>query len=422
MTDSPYAHRGWQIALVTAAALLVVLGTPRTYSTAVAATGTWHVDAFGDEVDAKVGDGSCRTAAGRCTLRAAVQEAARSQGADTIVLPAGRVEFGRANTWPLPSQTVDLEMSPARGDLDISGSLTVKGAGADKTTIDANGIDRAFSVLLGGNLTLKALTITGGDATTNDKTPADIAIGGAVLNNGKLAVDRVALVRNKADGGGGIFSIPLTNFTVSNSLIANNTAVEGGGIRIDGGARIVNSTITGNTLFHRPVGDLIPDEITGYGGGLDHRGTGNVTIINSTITNNAALKAGGGYSSGQGYTPVELLTEAWPYRTYVVNTVIAGNTVAGKADNCHVSSMVIVSKGHNLADDRSCFLTAAGDRPATKPKLGPLGSHGGPTRVQMPSEGSPLVNAGSQPDCPQNDQRGVARPRGPRCDIGAVER
>jgi len=410
------------IVIVVAAVLLVALGASRADDAAAATPSTWRVNAFTDQVDAKVGDGTCRTSAGRCTLRAAVQEASRSQGADAIVIPAGRVELSRTNTWPLPSQTVDLEMSPARGDLDVGGSLTVTGAGANKTTIDANGIDRAFSVLVGGNLILKGLTITGGDATINDKTPADIAIGGAVLNNGKLAVDRVALVRNKADGGGGIFSIPLTNFTVTNSLIAYNSAVEGGGVRIDGGARIVNTTITGNTLFKRPVGDLLPDEITGYGGGLDHRGTGNVVIVNSTITNNTALKAGGGYSSGQGYTPLEPLTEAWPFRTHLLNTVIAGNSVAGKPDNCHVSSMVIVSDGHNLANDRSCFLTATGDRPATSPRLGSLEPHGGPTRTQMPLAGSPLVNAGANTGCPSKDQRGVARPRGPRCDIGAVER
>lgn len=399
---------------------LMVLLPTRTAS--AAAVTTWRVNALNDAVDTKVGDGFCRTSVGTCTLRAAVQEASRSDGADVIVLPAGRIELSITNTWPLPSQTVDLETSPDRGDLDVSGRLSVIGAGANRTTIDANGIDRAFSVGLGGDLALRALTITGGDATANDKTPADIAIGGAVLNNGSLAVDRVALVRNKADGGGGIFSIPFTNFTVTNSLIAYNTAVEGGGLRIDGGARIVNSTITGNALFKRAVGDYIPDEITGYGGGIDHRGSGNVTIINSTITGNKALKAGGGYASGQGYTPVPPLTDVWPYRTYLLNTVIAGNTVAGRPDNCHVSSMVIQSRGYNLASDRSCFLTGPGDRPATNPKLSALGAYGGPTLVQMPMANSPLVNAGTNTGCPSTDQRGVHRPHGPRCDIGAVER
>jgi hypothetical protein len=383
---------------------------------------TWHVNALDDAVDAHLGDGACRTQAGTCTLRAAVQEAGRSQGADTIVLPKGRIEFSQPNTWPLPSQTVDLEMSPARGDLDIAGSVTIVGAGADRSTVDANGIDRAFSVLVGGSLTLRDLKITGGDATVNDKTPLDIAIGGAVLNNGALAVDRVALVRNKADGGGGIFSIPLTNFTVQDSLIADNSAVEGGGLRIDGGAVIVNSTITGNKLFHRAAADVLPDEITGYGGGVDHRGTGNVTIVNSTITNNQAIKAGGGYSSGQGYTPLPPLTKVWPYRTYLLNTVIAGNSVGGKPDNCHVSSMVIKSRGHNLASDRTCFLDGPGDRPAANPMLRALGAFGGPTLTQKPQSDSPLVNTGTDTGCPDHDQRGVRRPRGSRCDIGAVER
>lgn len=383
----------------------------------------WRVNALNDALDAKPGDRVCRTAAGTCTLRAAVQEAGASWGADQIILPAGRIELSQPNRWPLPSQTADLETNPTSGDLDLLlGRVAIKGAGAGRTTIDGNGIDRVFSVFPTAGLALTDVTVTGGDATANNKTVADISIGGAVLNTGALTVERVALVRNKADGGAGIFSVPFTTFTVRDSLIASNTAVEGAGLRIDGGATIINSTITGNSLFHRIAGDVIPDEITGYGGGIDHRGSGNVTIINSTITNNQALKAGGGYASGQGYTPVPLLTQAWPYRTYLLNTVIAGNTVAGRPDNCHVSSMVIVSRGHNLADDDSCFLTGPGDRPRTAPRLGALAANGGPTWSQLPLAGSPLIDAGADSGCPAADQRGVARPRGVRCDIGAVER
>lgn len=382
---------------------------------------TFVVDALDDEVDANPGDGVCRTASGTCTLRAAIQEADDSLLPHVIQLPVGHLDLTIPTRWFLPSPTADLKTDPAYGELNIRGQVTVVGAGADRTTIDAHGIDRVFSVAPTGSLALSGITITGGDATVNDHTPADIAIGGAVLNTGALTMDGVALVHNKADGGGGAFSTPFTTITVRHSLIADNTAVEGGGLRLDGGGTIVNTTITGNSLFFRPFGAVIPDEVTGYGGGIDHRGSGNVTIVNSTITGNTALKAGGGYNSGQGYAPEPALTSTWPYRTTLLNTVIAGNAVRGARDNCHVSSMIIQSRGHNLADDASCFLTGTGDLPGPDPRLGALAMNGGPTATQLPLDGSPLIDAGSNDGCPATDQRGVTRPQGPACDIGAVE-
>lgn len=320
-----------------------------------------HVTTTADGVDTHPGDGICRTAGGACSLRAAAQEANALSGAQTIVLPAGRFELTRPTKWPLPSQTVDLETNPANGDLDLFGATTVTGAGARRTVIDANGLDRAFNVLPTAALSLADLTITGGDATTNDHTPFDIALGGAVLNTGRFSMTRVRLVGNRADGGGGVFSTPFTTITVRNSLIASNTAVEGGGLRLDGGGTIVDTTITRNKLFFRDFSRYIPDEITGYGGGVDHRGSGNVTIIGSRITDNVALKAGGGYNSGQDYVPVAALTTLWPYRTYLRDTTITGNTVRSLPADCHVSSMVIVSRGGNTDGDGSCSLTAATD-------------------------------------------------------------
>jgi hypothetical protein len=82
---------------------------------------------------------------------------------------------------------------------------------------------------------------------------------------------------------------------------------------------------------------------------------------------------------------------------------------------------VIQSRGSNLANDGSCFLTSPGDLPNRDPKLGALTANGGPTFTQAPRPGSPLIDHGTNAGCPTTDQRGVTRPQGPRCDIGAVE-
>jgi hypothetical protein len=54
--------------------------------------------------------------------------------------------------------------------------------------------------------------------------------------------------------------------------------------------------------------------------------------------------------------------------------------------------------------------------------LGPLGAKGGPTKTLALLPGSPATDAGSDTACPSVDQRGVSRPQGSHCDIGAFER
>jgi hypothetical protein len=46
-----------------------------------------------------------------------------------------------------------------------------------------------------------------------------------------------------------------------------------------------------------------------------------------------------------------------------------------------------------------------------------------PTLTRAPADGSPAIDHGGTraTGCPAADQRGVSRPQGPACDIGAVE-
>src|SRR5690606_32712923 len=55
------------------------------------------------------------------------------------------------------------------------------------------------------------------------------------------------------------------------------------------------------------------------------------------------------------------------------------------------------------------------------PKLGPLASNGGATPSMEPTPDSPAIDSGADDACAETDQRGMSRPQGPRCDIGAVE-
>lgn len=334
----------WLVAALALAAELVgiVVWSPAAHAVSLNA---FVVDSLSDTADGAPGDGVCRARSGRCTLRAAVQEANSRLGPDTIRLPSGRLLLSR----PLPqlrlpsTGTFDAEVSSASGDLDVYGDLRIVGSGRAATVVDARGIDRAFSIQPVARLTLTDLTVTGGDATRNNVGRFDIADGGGVLNAGWLTLNRVVISQNRADGGGGVFSLPFTQVTIRDSRISDNRAVEGGGLRLDGAAHIADSVIADNHLFVRPELAIAPDEMVGYGGGIDHRGTGNVLIERSRITGNTATKAGGGYNSGQNYVPITALTELWPFRTRLVDTLVAGNTVAGRPDDCHASAMIIES-------------------------------------------------------------------------------
>lgn len=220
------------------------------------------VDSTADAADVRPGDRLCRTATATCTLRAALQEANATSGADAVVVPPGH--YGLTST-PSPEAGFPFESDAGNGDLDITDTLTVRGAGAGQTTVDGGGLDRVFSIRTSTTALISDMTITGGDATGGG-TARGIGMGGGVFNQGTATLERLRLVANTADGGGAVFNTPRTYVTIRDSLLADNRAVEGGAIRFDSGGEVVNSTITGNVLEMRDLAAVLPDELSGYGG------------------------------------------------------------------------------------------------------------------------------------------------------------
>jgi hypothetical protein len=120
-----------------------------------------------------------------------------------------------------------------------------------------------------------------------------------------------------------------------------------------------------------------------------------------------------------------------------VRSTIAGNTVGIAAtgsvtlhatvvaDNLTDCSAPVVSEGYNLDEDGTCLTApATGDLPSTAAALGAFTAPG----VVVPPAGSALLDqipAGTPYLCDGQhpvDQRGLARPAGAACDIGAIER
>ncbi len=383
-----------------------------------ASPGTFIVNSEADDADALQGDGRCATSEGVCTLRAAVQESNATlllrtsplTRTNVIILPAGHYRFINPPLIP----TVVAEGTSSEGMLSILGSTNIRGAGARKSIIDGNQVDRVFGVGPNAILSIADVTITGGT-------------GSGIFNQGVLTVTRVTVTGNRASSGGGIFNTPTSSAIIDSSTISNNVAEnEGGGIRFDAAGLVINSTITGNSIESDCCTGSEPDGGTvGEGGGIDARGGGPVTIINSTITHNHAATGGGGvniatsYQGDPGGVFDALGNEVLGGPVELLNTIIANNTSDFGPQNCKHTVAGIYSYGGNIASDDSCGLNASNDRPVTDAQLAPLANNGGPTDTQVPLPGSPAARNGLARQCPALDQRGGAR--GTSCDSGAVE-
>lgn len=111
-----------------------------------------------DTVDANPGDGICADASGACSLRAAVMESnANGPSQDFIFLPPG--------TYLL---TLPFSLGDDGGDLVITDSVTIIGAGNGVTFIDGNDSTGVFRTAQNPStsvhIQLRDLTIQNGDA------------------------------------------------------------------------------------------------------------------------------------------------------------------------------------------------------------------------------------------------------------------
>ncbi len=391
-------------ALATALLLLATL-----IASPCSSAATFTVNGTMDTVDVLPGDGVCADSNGNCTLRAAVQEANASAGADTIIL--------RPGTYPLtiPGNS---EQNAATGDLDITGPVTITGAGAGSTTIDANGLDRIFEVIDAGNVSISGVTLQNGVAGQNQNNYFVQQVGGAIFHAGTPSVLTLSdvVIRNcSATAGGAVYNVYST-LIVHNSSFYNNSATAGGGGAIAEGladyVQLYNTTLSGNRA-------------TGSGGAL--LTTNNTALLNNvTIVDNIADSDNNGSGDGGG------IARGFTAPT-LSNTILARNSdLGGQAPDCSGS---ITSWGYNLiGNNTGCTITAStGDVIGTAsslqdPHLSALLDNGGPTPTHAILNFSSALNSGNPAApgsgngaCELTDQRGVDRAANTPCDKGAFE-
>jgi hypothetical protein len=356
-------------------------------------------------------------------------------------------------------------------NVSIDRNLTLKGAGAGSTILDGGGTDRVIHVWLGYIADISGVTIRNGYGSwgggIRNQGTLTLSSSTVVSNNGALGAggiynsdaailiisDCIVIGNSSSGEGGGIYNDRSTVFVANSAIISNSADSTGGGIHSSGGKlfmddsavrgnRVPGPSASGGGIFNDGEATLtnvsVSENSSNYrSGGIHNQDP--MTLTNVTISGNTAVDHGGGIIHAGGAT----LT--------VVNCTIASNTISAGTDvggillsspatventllahndnaNCSVSGGNLTSNGHNLDSGNSCGLAATGDITNTDPLIGPLADNGGPatgsgqaTLTHALLGGSPAIDAGACVAGVTTDQRGVARPQGDDCDIGAYE-
>ena len=342
---------------------------------------------------------------GGVSLRDALAEATSGEtigfSASLFSNGSGRIVLGDTDG----DGTVDGSPTP----LNIDKNVEILGPGADQLTIDGKLNSQIFIVQEGFSALLSGLTITGGSTLVNGY---QYGSGGGIQNLGDLTLENSVLTENEAFHGGAIYVGTNASLTLVNSTIDNNHATSrGGGIRInaDGGkdVSIISSTISNNTA-------------AGLGGGIDLKGAiapdititnstfsgndaniggaitanssaANLTIVNTTITDNHGVQSSGG-----------IKTHA---ATTLHNSILAGNTSGHSSYVDSWGDLSGTGSSYNLIgigsgnivlthnDDGNMIGTTS---EPIDPKLSELGYYGGQTKTHALLEGSDAIDRGDQ--------------------------
>jgi hypothetical protein len=254
-------------------------------------------------------------AIGDCSVREAVMASVNNPDAQVINIPAGTYTLTRMGTGEEGGFTGDLDLH------DIAPSVTINGLGATFADTIIEGcsgtgctpVDRVFDIEGTGLVVINKLKIRNGNpgsgssggginVSSGAQTPSlilnDSEVSGSTANFGagihntgfSVTINNTRVVANNAPSGqdvGGIYNGAGGVMTVNDSIVSNNTARQGGGIRNDG-TMVVNRTgVFGNTSEED-------------GGGIRNLGT--LTINESAVNNNDAHRNGGGIANSNGGT------------------------------------------------------------------------------------------------------------------------
>jgi predicted outer membrane repeat protein len=302
--------------------------------------------------------------------------------------------------------------SPSLTDVVFDGN-TSSGNGGGMTGDGASGTNSP---------SLTRVTFTGNSSTGNGGAMYGEAPGGTYS---PILTD-VTFQNNMASQDGGAMynkgAFGSSNPTLVNVTFTGNSANGAGGAMYNNGSSggesspdIHNSTFYGNGVA--TVGDGTED-----GGAIYNNADGGVsspTLIHVTISGNEANVSGGGiYNSAQSFGNSS---------GFVINSIVWGNTALSGAQiqnalgTPYIGNSAIQDSFPSNVWDASLG-TDGGGNTDEDPLLLPLADNGGLTQTMALAAGSSALDTADGDECLADDQRGVTRPKGVGCDIGAFEK
>lgn len=276
------------------------------------------------------------------------------------------------------------------------GAIYVAGSNANVKIINSNFTGNTAThaggiiYLDGGNLTFQNNTVT-------ENTSANLAGALLIDSLGSSVIENNTFQHNSTMNGGAIqlLSVSGATITIRQNLFSENVASNyGGAIYENFGHTTTNLLIENNTFYANSA-------LAGGGVKVNHP----TTLQNNTFSANTATNNGASLS---------LANNA---QVTLNNNIFAnggGSAECYTSDNTYTS----ITGTNNLADDGSlaCLPSLTGD-----PLLGSLADNGGPTWSMALLHGSPAIDTGDNSSCSVVDQRSAARPIGVACDLGAFE-
>jgi hypothetical protein len=247
--------------------------------------------------------------AGHFSLREAITFANRNPGPDTIRLLPGTYQITRLGD----------DNSNDRGDFDVTGDLTIRGADSGGSTIfgdprsSSAGRDRLFDLLGPINVEFQNLTLRSAGSTNNSDTGPN---GGAVQALTANVVLRDCIVTDMVAEKGGAINAESGNVTLIHTTLSSNFArFNGGAVNATSGAVTLTrgSIVTDNRAINFGGGiaadsgtvqvlssSQVDGNSTTFGGGGIFKVSGVVSVVDSEVNGNFAGQTGGGVSDVNG--------------------------------------------------------------------------------------------------------------------------
>jgi len=319
------------------------------------------------------------------------------------------------------SETQLSQRDPRRNRTILSGDINVANDNSDNSyhvvTFDATMGPAAIP----RHTLLDGFVITAGNAN-GATAPANC--GGGLLCNGSGStcnptLSNLYFVGNTTSNSGGAVCNYANgnghpNPGTSSPLITNSTFVDNSSANV--GGAIANVGLVAGDASPMLINDTFAGNSAVGGGAMYNQsafgGNSSPSLCNVTFTANTASFSGGGAvlmfnCSTNGIPPI------------VTNVILWGD-----ADSSGFGTATSEFRIEcNTPSAQPVFTnTILQGVSGTDPLLGKLQYNGGFTPTLMIGGGSPAIDGGDGGLCPATDQRGVARPQGAGCDIGAVER